>query len=81
MKFEAIIDQTEDFILDGFGDDSIQVTNRMILKNGKPWLPVMGEMHYSRIPRDRWEETLIKMKEGGIEVVASYVLWVHHDDV
>ena len=54
MKFEAIIDQTEDFILDGFGDDSIQVTNRMILKNGKPWLPVMGEMHYSRIPRDRW---------------------------
>ena len=81
MKFESIIDQTEDFILDGFGDDSIQVTNRMILKNGKPWLPVMGEMHYSRIPRDRWEETLIKMKEGGIEVVASYVLWIHHEEV
>ena len=81
MKFNAIFDKTEDSFLTDFGDDTIQVTNRMILKNGKPWLPVMGEMHYSRIPYDRWEETLIKMKEGGIEVVASYVLWIHHEEV
>ena len=31
MKFNAIIDQNEDVILDAFGDDSVKVTNRMIL--------------------------------------------------
>ena len=40
----------------------------------------MGEMHYSRVPCDRWEENLRKMKEGGIDVVASYVFWIHHEE-
>jgi len=63
-----------------FGDERIQVTDRMLLKNGKPWLPVMGELHYSRVPCEKWEETLAKMKEGGIDVVASYVFWIHHEE-
>jgi len=64
-----------------FGNDEITVTNRMLLKNGKPWIPVMGELHYSRVPCEKWEETLRKMKDGGIEVVASYVFWIHHEEV
>ncbi len=63
-----------------FGNDEIRVTNRMLTKNGKPWIPVMGEMHYSRVPCEKWEETLQKMKDGGIEVVASYVFWIHHEE-
>ena len=30
------------------------------MKNGKPWYPVSGEMHYPRVPRDEWEESLLK---------------------
>lgn len=81
MKFKAITEQSEDILLDGFGNKTIQITNRMILKNGKPWLPVMGEMHYSRVPREMWEENLKKMKEGGVDVVASYVFWIHHEEI
>ena len=63
-----------------FGNDEIRVTDRMLTKNGKPWIPVMGEMHYSRVPCEKWEETLRKMKDGGIDVVASYVFWIHHEE-
>lgn len=66
--------------LSGFGDDRIEVSEQMLIKGGKAWIPVMGEMHYSRVPRHKWEDTLRKMKEGGIEIVASYVFWIHHEE-
>lgn len=78
MNFEArrlYIENT-----DISGDDRIRVTNQMLTKDGRAWIPVMGEMHYSRVPCDRWEENLRKMKEGGIDVVASYVFWIHHEE-
>lgn len=37
-------------------------------------LPVMGEVHYSRIPASEWRNELLKMKEGGVTFVATYVL-------
>ena len=50
MYFNASSLPPSPAILEGFGDERITVTDRMLLKNGKPWLPVMGEVHYSRIP-------------------------------
>ena len=35
--------------------------------DGKPWFPVMGEMHYSRYREDLWEESLRKMKAAGVQ--------------
>ena len=80
MIFNASAIPQSPKVLSGFGDDRITVTDRMLLKDGKPWLPVMGEIHYSRIPREKWAETLQKMKEGGIEIAASYVFWIHHEE-
>ena len=37
-----------------------------LIKNGKPWFPVMGEMHYSRYRKEWWEESLRKIKAGGV---------------
>src|ERR1700754_139058 len=34
---------------------SITANNRYLEKDGKPWLPVMGEFHYSRFPADEWD--------------------------
>ncbi len=67
-------------IYENFGNAEISVNNRYLSRNGKPWIPVMGECHYSRVPCERWEETLRKMKDGGIDVVASYVFWIHHEE-
>jgi len=40
----------------------------------------MGEIHYSRLPADEWRNALLKMKAGGIDVVASYAFWLHHEE-
>ena len=49
-------------------------------ENGKPRLPVMGEFHYARYPEAYWDESLKKMKAGGIDIVASYVFWNFHEE-
>lgn len=43
-------------------------------------LPVMGEVHYSRIPASEWRNELLKMKEGGVTFVATYVFWNHVEE-
>ncbi|MBN1899995.1 beta-galactosidase [Candidatus Sumerlaeota bacterium] len=49
-------------------------------RNGKSWLPVMGEFHFSRYPNAEWEQELLKMKAGGIDIVATYIFWIHHEE-
>ncbi|MFI5930886.1 beta-galactosidase [Actinoplanes sp. NPDC051494] len=56
----------------------IALTSRYLIRDGSPIIPVSGEMHYSRVPRDRWAERLRQMRAGGVTVVATYVLWLHH---
>lgn len=53
---------------------------RCLLKDGRPWFPVMGEMHYSRYREQLWEESLRKMKAGGVTIVSSYLIWIHHEE-
>ena len=59
----------------------IAVNNRYLLKNNQPWLPIMGELHFSRYPRQYWEESLLKMKAAGISIIASYFFWIHHEEI
>jgi len=40
----------------------------------------MGEIHYSRLPKNEWRDELLKMKSGGITVIASYTFWIHHEE-
>ncbi len=49
--------------------------------NGRPWTPVMGEFHYARYPESEWREELLKMKAGGVDTVATYVFWIHHEEI
>ena len=60
---------------------TIGVTSRYLTRDGKPWLAVMGEFHFSRYPRAGWEDEILKMKAGGVEVVAAYVIWIHHEEI
>ena len=51
-----------------------------LIVDGHPVLPVMGEMHFSRVPRKDWRREIRKMKAGGVTIVASYIFWIHHED-
>ena len=59
----------------------LSANSRYFLRDGRPWFPVTGEMHYSRYPKAYWEESILKMKAGGIDIVASYVFWLHHEEI
>ncbi len=61
--------------------DEYSFDQKSLLRNGKRWFPVMGEIHYSRYPEKFWKEALLKMKEGGVDIVSSYVIWIHHEEI
>lgn len=58
----------------------IEFNNYFARLGGKPRIPVMGEFHFSRYPAQYWEEELLKMKAGGIDIVATYVFWIHIEE-
>lgn len=58
----------------------IGINSQYLTLDGKPWMPVMGEFHYSRTPSAQWDAELRKMKAAGIDIVASYVMWNHHEE-
>ena len=51
-----------------------------LMFDGRRVCPVMGEVHYSRIPADEWEREVRKMKEGGLTLIATYVFWNHIEE-
>jgi len=55
------------------------VNSRYLTLDGRPWLPVMGEFHFSRYPQSQWDEEILKMKAAGVNIVATYVIWIHHE--
>lgn len=54
---------------------------RYLTRDGHPWLPVMGEFHFSRVPESQWEDEILKMKAAGVDVIATYVFWIHHEEI
>jgi hypothetical protein len=60
--------------------DRVAITNRYVEVDGAPAIPVTGELHYSRVPREEWDERLALMRASGVTTVASYLLWIHHEE-
>lgn len=60
---------------------SIRWDAHSLIFDGKRVVPVMGEVHYSRIPQNEWKQEVGKMKEGGVTVIAAYVFWNHVEEV
>lgn len=57
------------------------VNSQYFTKDGKPYTVIAGELHFSRLPRERWRETLLKMRECGINTVSTYVFWNYHEEI
>ena len=60
--------------------ERIDVTSLYLPRGGAPWLPVMGEFHFSRCDPDQWETELCKIKAGGVTLVATYLFWIYHEE-
>ncbi|MCR4883710.1 MAG: beta-galactosidase [Clostridiales bacterium] len=70
----------DDFTGVSAGGEVISFNNAYMEKNGRPFFAVSGEFHYSRMDDARWEDELIKIRMGGVNVVSTYVFWNHHEE-
>ena len=61
-------------------NQEVKWDSKSLIINGRRVVPVMGEVHYSRIPADEWEAEVKKMKEGGVTLIATYVFWNHVEE-
>lgn len=59
--------------------DTIGVNSFYLEKNNIPFIPVIGEFHFSRYPHQFWDQEIKKMKAGGISIIASYLFWNMHE--
>ena len=80
LKAKNIYPLGEDFRGISKNGEEISFTNYYMEKNGEPFFGVSGEFHFSRMNEMRWEDELIKMKMCGINMVATYVFWIHHEE-
>lgn len=60
--------------------DEIAVNSYYLTRNGQPFFGVSGEFHFSRMDPARWEDELIKCRMAGLNTIATYVFWIHHEE-
>ena len=57
----------------------IYTNNLFWIKDKKPFYGLMGEIHITRTRRADWEDRIVKMKAAGLEIISSYLFWIHHE--
>ncbi|RZK65932.1 MAG: beta-galactosidase, partial [Pedobacter sp.] len=55
------------------------VGNKEFLLNGKPFVIRAAELHYSRIPKEYWEQRIQLSKAMGMNTVCIYLFWNIHE--
>ena len=61
--------------------ETVEIDAVSMLWNGRRVIPVMGEIHFSRVAASEWRSELQKMRDGGINIIATYVFWMHHEEI
>jgi len=60
--------------------EEVRWDSKSLIIGGRRVVPVMGEVHYSRIPAAEWKAEVDKIKEGGVTIIATYVFWNHVEE-
>ena len=55
------------------------IADGSFLYDGKPTQIYSGELHYARVPAPYWQHRMQMMKAMGLNAVATYVFWNHHE--
>jgi len=57
----------------------IELRDGKILLDNEPFFLYSGEIHYFRIPKDKWVDRLRKARETGLNTISTYIPWVWHE--
>lgn len=78
-RIKRITPLSDQFSGEGPGG-TISFTNYYMELDKEPYFGISGECHYSRVHEKDWEDTILKMKMGGINIISTYVFWNHHEE-
>ncbi|CAH2035744.1 unnamed protein product [Thlaspi arvense] len=58
---------------------SVTYDKRAIIVNGHRRILLSGSIHYPRSTPEMWEDLIKKAKDGGLDVIDTYVFWNGHE--
>ncbi|WP_413667877.1 beta-galactosidase [Mucilaginibacter sp. Mucisp86] len=58
---------------------TFKIADGNFIYDGKPIQIHSGEMHFARIPKAYWKQRLQMLRAMGMNAVATYVFWNHHE--
>ncbi|KAL3818795.1 hypothetical protein ACJIZ3_004700 [Penstemon smallii] len=58
---------------------SVTYDRKAIVINGQRRILISGSIHYPRSTAEMWEDLINKAKEGGVDVIETYVFWNVHE--
>ncbi|CAK8540030.1 unnamed protein product [Lathyrus sativus] len=62
-------------------EKGVTYDDRSLIINGQRMLLFSGSVHYPRSPPEMWPDILKKAKQGGLNVIQTYVFWNIHEPV
>ncbi|MFS7897596.1 putative beta-galactosidase [Helianthus anomalus] len=60
---------------------NVTYDHRALVIDGKRRVLVSGSIHYPRSTPDMWAGLIQKSKDGGLDVIETYVFWNLHEPV
>ncbi|KAK7272131.1 hypothetical protein RJT34_28551 [Clitoria ternatea] len=60
---------------------NVQYDHRALLIDGKRRVLISGSIHYPRSTPEMWPDLIQKSKDGGLDVIETYVFWDLHEPV
>ncbi|KAI3463273.1 hypothetical protein Pfo_019936 [Paulownia fortunei] len=61
------------------GKASVSYDHKAISVNGQRKILISGSIHYPRSTPEMWPDLIQKAKEGGLDVIQTYVFWNGHE--
>ncbi|XP_059459561.1 beta-galactosidase 5-like [Corylus avellana] len=58
---------------------SVTYDKKAIIINGQRRILISGSIHYPRSTPEMWEDLIMKAKNGGLDVIDTYVFWNAHE--
>ncbi|KAK4383239.1 Beta-galactosidase 3 [Sesamum angolense] len=63
----------------GVVECSVTYDRKALIINGQRRILISGSIHYPRSTPEMWEDLINKAKEGGLDVIETYVFWNVHE--
>lgn len=58
---------------------SVSYDHRAVIVNGQRRILISGSIHYPRSTPEMWPDLIQKAKDGGLDVIQTYVFWNGHE--